>query len=378
MSDFKNIQDFRKSKTSKFKFQDPTYLSFVMLFDFTDSINSPFLSEPAESFLAKLSNGGAESDYYAEKLEALQNFKKALKTINNEMPWYWQGIAGLEKIQQWDPTKPYIGGDEATLTISTLESINLPIAGLMHLYRKATFDERKWTWVLPANLRKFRMYVYVTEVRTIQNMPSLSFTGVRDKNSGIAGQSARPYFMFGLKFCEFDMTSGTGAFSDLKKSPEGAAEGEIVISYEAIDKIEARALNGIVESKYNTDKISPSPDTEGNSPTDLLGFAKAQGSQILKDAATRGVTDLRTQSLDRLNELERDLKANTIGKAKAALTNIYSDFVRGIDNAGNPESQSRNIGAAINSNIYDLTGGEQTIIGALNNAAAGSLGNVYE
>jgi len=209
-------------------------------------------------------------------------------------------------------------------------------------------------------------------------MPSLSFTGVRDKNSGIAGLSARPYFMYGLKFCEFDMTSGTGAFSDLKKSPEGAAEGEIVISYEAIDKIEARALNGIVESKYNTDKISPSPDTEGNSPTDLLGFAKAQGSQILKDAATRGVTDLRTQSLDRLNELERDLKANTIGKAKAALTNIYSDFVRGIDNAGNPESQSRNIGAAINSNIYDLTGGEQTIIGALNNAAAGSLGNVYE
>lgn len=378
MSDFKNIQDFRKSKTSKFKFQDPTYLSFVMLFDFTDSANSPFLSEPAELFLSKLAEGGAESDYYAEKLEALQNFKKALKTINNEMPWYWQSVAGLEKIQQWDPTKPYIGGSDAVLTISTLESINLPIAGLMHLYRKATFDERKWTWVLPANLRKFRMYVYVTEVRTIQNMPSLSFTGVSDKNSEISGQSARPYFMFGLKFCEFDMTSGTGAFSDLKKSPEGSVTGEIVISYEAIDKIEARALNGIVESKYNTDKISPSPDTEGNGPTDLLGFAKAQGAQILKDAATRGVTDLRTQSLDRLNELERDLKANTIGKAKAALTNIYSDFVRGIDNAGNPESQSRNIGAAINSNIYDLTGGEQTIIGALNNAAAGSLGNVYE
>ena len=119
------------------------------------------------------------------------------------------------------------------------------------------------------------------------------------------------------------------------------------------------------------------PTTPDQDPV-LLGFAKAQGSQILKDAATRGVTDLRTQSLDRLNELERDLKANTIGKAKAALTNIYSDFVRGIDNAGNPESQSRNIGAAINSNIYDLTGGEQTIIGALNNAAAGSLGNVYE
>ena len=48
MSDFKNTQDFRKSKLSKHAYQDPTYLSFALMFDFADSANSPFLSKPAE------------------------------------------------------------------------------------------------------------------------------------------------------------------------------------------------------------------------------------------------------------------------------------------------------------------------------------------
>ena len=387
MSDFKNIQDFRKSKSSKFKFQDPTYLSFVILFDFADGANSPFLASPAEDFLKKLAAGG--NTYYEEKLEALQNFKKALKTINNEMPWYWQGLAGLEKIVQWDPTKPYFGGDDAKLTISTLESINLPIAGLMHLYRTATFDERKWTWVIPANLRKFRMYVYVTEVRSIQNVtnprisgisatefkPSISF---KNANEAISGQENRPYFMFGLQFCEFDLKSGTGSFADLKKTPEGPAEGEIVISYEALQNIEAKVLNGIVESKFNKDKISPSPDGEGGGPTNLLGFAKAQGAQILKDAAERGYTDMRNLSIQRANELSARLKDNTIGRLKAATQSIYSDFVRGVDGARDTNEQTRNIGNAIDANVYGLTDNNVIIGDALNAAAINSLGNVYE
>ena len=56
MSDFKRISYFKKSKLSRYPYQDPTYLSFVMLFDFTDQINSPLLSLSAENYLAKLAN----------------------------------------------------------------------------------------------------------------------------------------------------------------------------------------------------------------------------------------------------------------------------------------------------------------------------------
>lgn len=392
MSDFKNIQDFRKSKSSKFQFQDPTYLSFVILFDFSDAVNSPLLAAPAENFLQKLTESDtmAEGLYYTEKLEALQDFKKALRIINNEMPWYWQGLAGLENILKWDPAVPYRGGTDAQLTISTLESINLPITGLMHLYRKAVFDERKWTWVLPANLRKFRMYVYVTEVRTIGSGVNPRLTGIsatefkpsisfRDTNSIISGPNNRPYFMFGLRFCEFDMQSGSDTFTDLKKTPEGAAVGEIKISYEVLQNIDARVLNGIVEkSGFDNDKLSPAPDGEGKGPNDLLSFAKAQGAQFLKDAATRGYTDMRNLSVQRTNEISARVKADTIVRARAAVNNIYSDFIRGLDGSNDVDQQTQSVGASINENVYGLTGGNTNIGAALNAAAINSLGNVYD
>ena len=198
MSDFKNIQDFRKSKLSRHQYQDPTYLSFLLLFDFTDGVNSPLLSKPAETFLENL------GDPYAERLEALQNFKKALKTINNEMPWYWQSLSGLERVQQYNPENAYFGGDDAELTIGTLESINLTVAGLMHLYRKAVFDETKWTYILPANLRRFRMYVYVTEVRTIKNLSEPKIGGLN--SNPISTQSLSVCFN-SIKWLDFSHSS---------------------------------------------------------------------------------------------------------------------------------------------------------------------------
>lgn len=395
MSDFKNITDFRKTRLSKYPYQDPTYLSFVILFDFGDGVNSPFLanqtkdSVTAESFLRDLAaGGGSEGVFYEEKLEALLNFKKALVTINNELPWYWQSIGGLERVLQWDPLVPYAGGSDAIITIETLESLNLPISGLMQLYRTAVFDSDKWTYVIPANLRKFRMYVYITEVREIQSEVKLGIGGmdgeklgisVKDANEGILGNKNRPYFMFELRFCEFDMKSGTTIFSDLKKSPDTPAASQIVINYEVLNSIQSRVLQGIIApSNFNADKISPSPNNEGNTPTDLLGFAKQKGAQILKDSATRGVTDLRNMNIQKMQELQANLKANTIGKAKAAMNNAYSDFIRGVDGVGDVGNQTRNIGAAIQSNVFGLSGNSTNIGGALNNAAAGSLGNVYE
>lgn len=386
MSDFKNIQDFRKSKLSRHQYQDPTYLSFLLLFDFTDGVNSPLLSKPAETFLENL------GDPYAERLEALQNFKKALKTINNEMPWYWQSLSGLERVQQYNPENAYFGGDDAELTIGTLESINLTVAGLMHLYRKAVFDETKWTYILPANLRRFRMYVYVTEVRTIKNLSEPKINGLNtaqfpdnfkpsigidNKNKGISGTQNRPYFMFSLKYCEFDIASGTSAFSELQKSPESEATGEIKIKYEALYNMESRVLNGIVESQYNGDNISPAPDVEDQQPDNLLDWAKGEATQKVSELSDRAVTEMKNRSINRLQELEAEAKRQTVGRLNAEVNNIFQDFVQGVDRDLVPAQQTSNIKAAIADNVYGLTEEGNTIGDALNSAAKNSLGNVY-
>ena len=391
MSDFKKISDFRKGKRASQQYQDPTYMSFLLLFDFADAANSPLLSDPAEAFLKKLA--GDNDSYYKEKLEALQNFKKALKLINNEMPWFWQSLSGLERIQQYDPMNAYLGGDDAVITIGTLESINLTISGLMHLYRKAVFDERKWSYVLPANLRKFRMYTYVTEVRSIKNIsnpkiggldlagfpdnfkPSI---GVENANAGISGTIGRPYFMFALKFCEFDMKSGTTIFTDLQKTAPEAATGEISIRYEALYDIEARVLNGIVESEFNKDDLSPAPDSENKEIDGLGGWLKDQAIQKATAFADRAVNDLKNTANNRVNELKQQAKDATVGRVNAAVNNLYKDFVKGVDNVANPTSNQNNVRTAIADNVHGLVNPGQTIGEALNSAAAKSLGNIHE
>ena len=217
MSDFRTQQEFRKGSYKKNPYEDPTYLSFAFLFDFYDLEQSPLLAGTAESFLADLAGRELDSHFY-DRNQDLKAFIKALQHINFETPWVWQSLKGLEKLQAYNPLEPYIGGEEAKIEIETLESLNLQVSGLMHLYRKAVFNEEKWNFNLPVNLRKFQMYIYVTEIRPIQVLKKTSVKGlnkealksfpsnfkpsitVENQNKGIMGAEARPYFLMGIKF----------------------------------------------------------------------------------------------------------------------------------------------------------------------------------
>lgn len=391
MSDFKTITDFKKSALKQYPYQDPTFLSFVMLFDYNDNENSPLLSDAAEIFIKKLADS-EDGTFYKERLESLQNFKKALKTINNEMPWFWQSVNGLDKIQQYNPENAYLGGPSALLTITTLESINLTVSGLMHLYRKAIFDERKWTYILPANLRKFRMFIYVTEVRTIQNLNKMSVSGASldsfpdnfkptintvNENKDISGSGGRPFFMFGLSYCEFDITSGTSIFADISKNPEMAA-GEIKLTYEALDRIESRVLNGIITTVYGNNVLSPAPDSENQESTTstLKDFAMDKINGKVSEIEARAREDLKRLAEQKKNELTQLAKDATINRIPS-VDNIYSNFIKGIDNATDLNAQKKAIGNAISQNIYGVSVGDK-IPDVLNKAAKNALGNVND
>jgi len=392
MSDFKNIKDFKKGSLSRYPYQDPTYLSFVLLFDFFDSENSPLLSKTAEQFLEKLADG---NEYYAEKLEALINFKQALATINNNMPWYWQGLEGLERLQKYDPTKNYWGGDDAILKITTLESINLTVAGLMHLYKKAVFDEQKWNWVLPVNLRKFRMWAYVTEIRTIKNMSKPKINGINkdalrgfpdnfkpsidieNDNLGISGQNARPYFMFGLTYCEFDMMSGSDFLSGLSKNPEGAAVGELQIKYENVEKIEARVLNGIIESSFGGDRLSPAPDSENKSFDNLGDFLIDKATDKIGGAISGATEDLKRLAQQKKNEIVQEVRNRTVNRIPT-FENVFQNALKKVDDATTVDNQRKSIGNAIQANAYDSVPPTGETRAALDAAAERALGNVND
>lgn len=399
MSDFKTPNDFRKGSYKKFPYQDPTYLSFALMFDWFDNENSPLLADSAENFLTQLAN---DDSYYADRLEDFLAFKNALYTINLELPWYWQSLKGLERLQQYDPLNSYMGGDDAKLEIETLESLNLPIAGLMHMYRKAVFDERKWCYIIPANLRKFRMWIYVTEVRTIQVKTKTKVGGINkntalqdfpsnikptvdvsNENENIMGTGGRPYFMIGLKYCEFDLTGGTTIFADLSKNPDGPVSNGIVIKYEKLDKIEARVLNGIIESEptYAKNQLSPAPDSEFFDATSKspMEFAKDKINGKIDEISAKAKDSVKQLAEEKKRELMQMARDKTVNRIPT-FENVYSNFIRRVDQATDAQQVAKDLGNVIPSNIANVAGGG-TIRQALDKGAQNAvknLGNVHD
>lgn len=401
MSDFKTPMDFRKGSYRKYPYQDPTFLSFALLFDFYDIESSPLLAGGAEAFLKDLATRDTGT-FYKERLDDLQNFKKTLETINKELPWFWQSLKGLERLQQYNPQNAYIGGDDAKFEIETLESLNLTISGLMHLYRRAIFDERKWSYIIPANLRKFRMWVYVTEVRTIAIVEDVKVNGIpkkldksviagfpdnfkpkidtENKNAGISGPEGRPYFLIGAKYCEFDLASGTTIFADLSKNPEMAKEA-LTIKYEKIEKVEARVLNGIIKQSYAEAQLSPAPDAEMFSSTSKspLEFAKDKIKGKIDSVKESAAQDLKALAEKKKAEALQRLKDETLNRIPK-FENVFSNVIRRVDQAStaaaNDVIAGKNIGAAIQANVYGILPGS-TIAEGLNKAAINNLGNIY-
>ena len=402
MSDFKTPMDFRKGSYRKYPYQDPTYLSFALLFDFYDIESSPLLAGGAEAFLKDLASRD-DGSFYAERLFDLEAFIETLKQINQELPWFWQSLKGLEKLQQYNPLNAYIGGDDSKLEIETLESLNLTISGLMHLYRRAIFDERKWSYIIPANLRKFRMWVYVTEVRSIAILEDVKVNGipkkldksaitgfpdnfkpkidVENKNAGISGPEGRPYFMIGAKYCEFDLASGTTIFADLSKNPEMAKEA-LTIKYEKLEKVEARVLNGIIKETYQYAQLSPAPDAEmfSSSEKTPLEFAKDKLKGKIDKVKESAVQDLKALAEKKKAEVLQRLKDETLNRIPK-FENVFSNIIRRADqastNAANDVIAGKNIGAAIQANVYGILPGT-TIGQGLNKAAINNLGNIYK
>lgn len=104
-----------------------------------------------------------------ERARNLSKFIDLLQEINTTSPWYFQSISGLDEFMK----KDYMFGgngldikdERKQITIKCLaDSVDDRIGTLMDLYRSACYSEVNKKEVVPANLRKFDMGIYIMSV----------------------------------------------------------------------------------------------------------------------------------------------------------------------------------------------------------------------
>ena len=192
-------------------YEDPTYLGFKIIVDFGNGGIDPEFGTPTsplfkgsaytddqfvalnpfgqEQYSVK-GNGGvyfhSAQSYLQEREEAfgdtnknkradaIAQFAIGFRNLLEDYPWFIQSIDGLDELTKvkrggyvndgssdFDPSRT----NGKTLTFNCLESLNLRMLALSELYKQATFDPDYMRDLVPRNLRKFRMYIFVTEIR---------------------------------------------------------------------------------------------------------------------------------------------------------------------------------------------------------------------
>ena len=372
----------------------------------------------------------------------IKGFRNGLDYINKNCPYYFQSISGLDTLLK-TPISNYHKNSTAlkragTLTIECLESIDMRVSALAELYRKAIYDYTNHRIMLPENLRKFRMWLVITEIRNIQlqqgtlgdvlnpfSIPSVakiagaldsfnSQTGLVDKAFGktaggsdgsdgsgpdTAAYEMMPYvWIYQFDQCEFDFdeTYPFGASIDNKGGNAVSTKFSIHVGRVKDHKIQFNQLSdfmgkndGIASMVINdtwTTKANgyDGMDYEGSDGLDKIEFsdgksAGAYFARLASNFVTNSVADLKNQGVAML---ESKLLGNVYGlggidpgSALSSVQSIASTAKSGIPNPFQKnDPQSKGLGGPGERQYPIVTDDVYPTVGG--QGPGGSLGNV--
>jgi len=316
----------------------------------------------AQEFLAQRS---------LKRQQMLDAFRNGLNFINTECPYYFQSVSGLDQLLKTDiknfhkaAGKPMRAG---TLNIECMESIDMRIFSLSELYRKAVYDYTYHRIMLPENLRKFRMWMVVTEVRNIQlsygindilnpfSIPSVaqaanfldsfnSQTGLLNNTQGLLQKSTNtdspyndkfgsytmgPYaFVYQFDQCEFDFDDSFPSYSSIDNKGGQAVTNKFKIHVGRVKdyKIQFNQLSDVIKKNDNIQQMVLS-DVWGSATNDYNNYDYVGSTGIssvdLSSTANPGQAFAQMAS-NFINNTVADLKNQGVAILEGALLgNIY-------------------------------------------------------
>lgn len=176
----------------------------------------------------------------------LKNFIELLSDINSKTPWYFREITGLDDAVSKKSffESPKIEDTRKQITITCLaDSVDTRIGNMLDMYRSACYSWQTKRVIVPANLRKFDMGIYVF-LRPYQEFYS-------EKKSIL--NSSHKYLEF--HNCEIDIDS-CKIGDTFNNDAASQIEYKIVISYDnCYDNRYSDFHNGIIGDAIITDMI---------------------------------------------------------------------------------------------------------------------------
>lgn len=201
---------------------DPTITGFKIYWHFDSPTGLLADESHVNSALAYLKRIGDSMRY-----RMLSRFIALLSELSVESSWVFNNITGLDEIFKENFHNVIRKHD---INIETYETIDQRVMSLMHLYRNVVYDFERGCYVLPINLRRFSMSIFVYDTRAFHNVKSNKLFPLRQFNM----HDPRKMFhnLFDLGHCTFMNESGAEFFGNVSNTDNEYAKNKLFIHVE--------------------------------------------------------------------------------------------------------------------------------------------------
>lgn len=178
---------------------------------------------------------GVYSTYYwllnsnqGTRAEMLLDFIAGIQEIQDNYQYLFQSISGLNTLLDISPSRGMRVKD-GKISIKCLDSIDQKIRHLLSLYRRIVWDDTYQRWAVPDMMRFFKMFIYISEIRTFQEPTELSKINSDSNKDNISQKDASlgtsslilktinnisPVTMIECDMCDIDIASISKIHSD--------------------------------------------------------------------------------------------------------------------------------------------------------------------
>lgn len=282
-----------------------------------------------------------------KRARLLRNFINMLSDLNSNFPWYFKEISGLDEVVATKKAffeSPKIDESRKQITITCLsDSIDNKVGAMLDMYKAACFSWQSKRVIVPANLRKFDMGVFVftkpynTFVKDYLSYKPLNYyddplaismSKLSDDNRSI---TQRSYKYLEFHNCEIDIESCKFGDSFSVEEP-GTMEYKIVISYDnCYDDRYNDMFVGLIGDSIITDILTKEDYTFDYGQYDLVNLTGVEHHSGFDGILNNTLNQVISSTVGVLrNSIFSDAKGLLLGNLyHASLANATNNVQRG-------------------------------------------------